>query len=80
MNKMFVFLALIVLTVPQSVLGAIGCTLSNPAEDLKYLYPEMTTYKEDLYEFSQMKNGAELFKGLRARLGQKMQNDHALMR
>jgi len=69
MNKMFVFLALIVLTMPQNVLAAIGCTLSNPAEDLKYLYPEMTTYKEDLYEFPRMKNGAELFKGLRARLG-----------
>jgi len=49
--------------------GAIGCTLSNPAEDLRYLYPEMTTYKEDLKEFPRIANGAELFKGLKARLG-----------
>jgi len=68
MNKMFVLSALTVLTMPQNLLGAIGCTLTNPAEDLKYLYPEMTTYKEELYEFPRMKNGAELFKGLRARL------------
>lgn len=51
------------------LLGAIGCTLSNPAEDLKYLYPEMTTYKEDLAEFSRLKDGPALFQGLRARLG-----------
>jgi hypothetical protein len=51
------------------LLAAIGCTLSNPAEDLKYLYPEMTTFKEELKEFPKMKDGAELFKGLRARLG-----------
>ena len=54
---------------PQQAFGAIGCTLSNPAEDLKYLYPEMTTYKEELIEFPRIKDGAELFKGLRARLG-----------
>ena len=48
--------------------GAIGCTLSNPAADLKYLYPEMTTYKEELAEFPKLKDGASLFKGLRARL------------
>jgi hypothetical protein len=54
---------------PQYALGAIGCTLSNPAEDLKYLYPEMTTFKEELNEFPRIKNGAGLFEGLRARLG-----------
>ena len=54
---------------PQKGFGAIGCTLTNPAEDLKSLYPEMTTYKEDLYEFPRMKGGADLFKGLRSRLG-----------
>jgi hypothetical protein len=69
MNKMFVFFALGLLAVPQNMLGAIGCTLSNPAEDLKYLYPEMTTYREELYEFPRIKSGAEIFKGLRARLG-----------
>src|SRR6266700_7810085 len=69
MKSRYVFLTAAVLTASQQLFGAIGCTLSNPAEDLKYLYPEMTTYKEELQEFPRMKNGAELFKGLRARLG-----------
>lgn len=54
---------------PGTLFGAIGCTLGNPAEDLKYLYPEMTTFKEELVEFPKLKDGATLFKGLRARLG-----------
>ena len=41
MKNTFVFLALLTLAGSQPVLGAIGCTLSNPAEDLKYLYPEI---------------------------------------
>jgi hypothetical protein len=53
---------------PQQVLAAIGCTLANPAEDLKYLYPEMTTFKEELMEFPRLKDGAAMFQGLRARL------------
>jgi hypothetical protein len=57
------------LVTPEQVFAAIGCTLSNPAEDLKYLYPEMTTYKEELYELPRMKDGAELFTGLEERLG-----------
>jgi hypothetical protein len=61
--------AIILAAAPQPVLAAIGCTLSNPAEDLKYLYPEMTTFKEELVEFPKLKDGAALFKGLRARLG-----------
>ena len=48
---------------------AIGCTLSNPAEDLKYLFPEMTTYKEDLKEFTKLSDGKELFTALHDRLG-----------
>lgn len=62
-------LILFMLALPQSLWGAIGCTLSNPAEDLKYLYPAMTTYKEELVDFPKLKDGAVLFKGLRARLG-----------
>ncbi len=54
---------------PRTIFGAIGCTLSNPAEDLKYLYPEMTTFKEDLKEFPRLTDGAALFKGLKSRLG-----------
>src|SRR3954454_5031684 len=59
----------LILAAPAPLLAAIGCTLSNPAEDLKYLYPEMTTFKEELKEFPKLKEGAALFKGLRARLG-----------
>jgi len=61
--------AILALAAPHGLLAAIGCTLSNPAEDLKYLYPEMTSFKEDLMEFPKLKDGAVLFKGLRARLG-----------
>src|ERR1051326_5113621 len=69
MTRLFIFLALAVVAAPQHLFAAIGCTLSNPAEDLKYLYPEMTTFKEELVEFPKLKDGAALFKGLRARLG-----------
>lgn len=66
----FLFLpVLAVFTAPQQASAAIGCTLSNPAEDLKYLFPNMTTYKEDLNEFPRLRNGAELFQGLKSRLG-----------
>jgi hypothetical protein len=66
---MRILLLIAVLLMPRHVFGAIGCTLANPAEDLKYLYPEMTTFKEELNEFPRLKNGQELFKALRARLG-----------
>src|SRR3954465_8579076 len=69
MRPLLIVVALVVTCLPQQASAAIGCTLSNPAEDLKYLYPEMTTYKEELNEFPKLKDGAELFKGLRARLG-----------
>src|SRR5580765_2701699 len=69
MTRLLIFLALMAVAAPQHLFGAIGCTLSNPAEDLKYLYPEMTTFKEELVEFPKLKDGAALFKGLRARLG-----------
>jgi len=59
----------LIVAAAQQALGAIGCTLSNPAQDLKYLYPEMTTYKEDLNEFPRIKDGAALFSALRERLG-----------
>jgi len=69
MNRLLLLLVLSLAALPQSLLAAIGCTLSNPAEDLKYLYPEMTTFKEELVEFPKLKDGAALFQGLRARLG-----------
>ena len=69
MKSVYVLLTAAVLAAPQQVFGAIGCTLSNPAQDLKYLYPDMTTYKENLNEFPRLKDGATLFKALRERLG-----------
>src|SRR6266704_6260405 len=69
MKSRYIFLTAAVLTASQQLFGAIGCTLSNPAQDLKYLYPEMTTYKEDLNEFPRIKDGSALFKALRERLG-----------
>jgi hypothetical protein len=61
--------ALLLLLLPAHAFAAIGCTLSNPAQDLKYLYPEMTTYKEELRQLDKLPGGANLFKDLRARLG-----------
>jgi hypothetical protein len=57
------------LLIPPALFGAIGCTLSNPAEDLKYLYPQMTSYREELKEFPRLDGGPALYKGLKARLG-----------
>ena len=68
MNPRVIVPAMLMLGAPQAF-AAIGCTLSNPAEDLKYLYPQMTTYKEELYEFPRLKGGAGLFRALRDRLG-----------
>ncbi len=69
MNTAIITLGIAILLLQQNSFGAIGCTLSNPAEDLKFLYPEMTTFKEDLKEFPRLKDGAALYKGLKARLG-----------
>lgn len=69
MKYLVVAISFLALLSPARVRAAIGCTLSNPAEDLKYLYPEMTTYREELNELPRMKGGAELFKGLKERLG-----------
>lgn len=69
MKTAFALLAAVLLAAPQQVLAAIGCTLSNPAQDLKYLFPEMTSYKEDLKEFPRLKDGEALFKSLKDRLG-----------
>lgn len=65
----FLIFWFVALWAPPYALGAIGCTLSNPSEDLKYLYPEMTSFKEDLFELPRLSGGAEMFKGLKARLG-----------
>jgi hypothetical protein len=49
--------------------AAVGCTLSNPARDLKSLYPEMTSYREDVKELPKFPNGAELYQALKTRVG-----------
>ncbi len=69
MKTIIGFMALAMLAAPRPASAAIGCTLSNPARDLKYLFPKMTSYKEDLKEFPRMKDGAALFDALKARLG-----------
>lgn len=49
--------------------AAVGCTLSNPARDLKSLYPAMTTYREEVHQLDAMKGGKEIFQALKERLG-----------
>ena len=61
--------AAIILLLSRGALGAVGCTLSNPAEDLKYLYPEMTSYKEEPKDLSRLKDGERIYKDLKERLG-----------
>lgn len=68
MRKLFI-LFFILISLPGNLFAAVGCTLSNPAEDLKYLFPEMTTYKEELKNFSTLPDGRKLFNDLQARLG-----------
>ncbi len=59
----------VMMAMSQQAFAAIGCTLTNPAEDLKYLFPEMTSYKEDLKELTRLDNGTALYESLRDRLG-----------
>lgn len=69
MKRLIALIPMLLLLIPAETHAAIGCTLSNPAQDLKYLFPGMTTYKEEARELDKMKNGPELFKNLRGRLG-----------
>ncbi len=50
-------------------LAAIGCTLNNPARDLKALFPEMTSYREDVKELSAFSDGRAMYAALQARVG-----------
>ncbi len=54
---------------PSRSAAAVGCTLSNPARDLKALYPEMTSYREDVKELPKFPQGRELYEALQARVG-----------
>jgi hypothetical protein len=58
-----------VLAAAARVHAAVGCTLSNPARDLKSLYPAMTTYREEARQLDAMKGGKEMFQALKDRLG-----------
>ncbi len=70
MQKAFCFALLLnFLWQVSGAYAAVGCTLSNPSQDLKYLFPEMTTYREDVKALDQMADGRELFKKLKERLG-----------
>ena len=62
-------LTLWLMLVSQAAHAAIGCTLSNPAQDLKYLFPEMSSYKEEVKEFTRLPNGKDLYTDLGARVG-----------
>ena len=49
--------------------AAIGCTLSNPARDLKSLYPAMTSYREDVKEMGRLPQGRAAYEVLGVRVG-----------
>ena len=57
-----------VLAVPAAF-AAIGCTLSNPAHDLQTLFPEMTSYREDVKEMGKLPQGQEAYAALKMRVG-----------
>jgi hypothetical protein len=72
MNRFLAMASLLLLAPPENSLAkavAIGCTLSNPAQDLKYLFPETTSYREDARDMTKMKDAEALYKKLQARLG-----------
>jgi len=60
---------LLILVLPSTGLAAIGCTLSNPAQDLKFLFPDVTSFKEEIRELRSLPSGQELYAGLKDRLG-----------
>ncbi len=57
------------LALAPAAFGAIGCTLGNPARDLKALYPEMTSYREDVKEMAKLPDGRAAYAALRERVG-----------
>ena len=54
---------------PLVARAAVGCTLSNPARDLKSLFPEMTSYREDVKELPKLPQGRDLYDALKVRVG-----------
>lgn len=68
MNKLTAVIVAAAIAAPAPALAAIGCTLSNPAQDLRYLFPDMSSFKEELKEFPRLSGGAALFQALKERL------------
>jgi hypothetical protein len=62
-------LLVLALLVPAVGWGAIGCTLTNPAQDLKFLFPTVTSFKEEVREFPRLPGGKALYEALKERLG-----------
>lgn len=70
MKRALVFLvAALSLAAARRANAAVGCTLSNPARDLKYLFPAMTTYREEVRQLDTMPGGKEMFEALKERIG-----------
>lgn len=68
MKQLMTLILLLGFYVSQDAYAAVGCTLSNPAEDLKYLYPEMTSFKEELKNLDTIPEGKKLYQDLKDRL------------
>ncbi len=68
-GKTAVVSGMLALVLVRSASAAVGCTLSNPAQDLQALFPRMTSYKEDARGLAQEKEGKKLHQALQERLG-----------
>ena len=69
MKLLWILITTLTLLIPRESLAAIGCTLSNPSADLKYLFPEMTSFKEEAFELGKFKDGKKMYEDLKERLG-----------
>ncbi len=69
MKKIAICIVLGLVFLARSSMAAIGCTLSNPGQDLKALFPEMTDFKDETREFPKIDKGKELYDSLKDRLG-----------
>lgn len=68
-NAKWVLGILAAMWIAPAALAAIGCTLSNPARDLKMLFPAMTSYREDVKELGKLPQGREAYAALQERVG-----------
>lgn len=69
MNNIWMLGCLAAALAAPPALAAIGCTLGNPARDLRALFPDMTSYREDVRELGKLPRGREGYELLRARVG-----------